>query len=76
MCIFVLLIKCCSCKTKLIQSFIAMIAVPEMVGWGFLVYLYVNEASFFHIMIVSAAAGMHIILNIIYGFTHQKMIIH
>lgn len=53
-----------------------MIAVPEMVGWVFLVYLYVNEASFFHIMIVSAAAGMHIILNIIYGFTHQKMIIH
>jgi hypothetical protein len=53
-----------------------MISIPEIVSWGALFYLYIQETTFFHILLLGCACGVHIVLNFIYGLTHQKMIIH
>lgn len=66
----------CCCKTKLLESTIALVSIPEILAWGALLYLYYNQTSFFHIITLAAALGVHVVLNIIYGLTHQKMIIH
>jgi len=73
--IFTLLIKICVYKTNWAQSSVAWIAIPEIVAWGFLFYLYFTQTTIFHIILLGAALGIHIILNIIYGMTHQRLIL-
>lgn len=74
--ILVLLIKACACETKWVDGTIALISIPEIGGWAFLLFLYVMYTTYFHILILAAAVGVHVILNVAYGITHQKMIIH
>ena len=74
--ILVLLCKCCCCDTSWINSVIAFASLPEIASWGCLFYLYFTQTTYFHILTCGAALGLHVILNIVYGLTHQKMIIH
>jgi hypothetical protein len=64
------MIKICAPSTDWLHSTIALAALPEIVAWGFLSYLYFIGASFLHIIFCFAAAGVHVILNIIYGLVH------
>jgi hypothetical protein len=54
---------------------LALIAIPEIVAWGFLFYMYFTRTTIFHIITLGGAMGIHIVLNIIYGMTHQKLIL-
>lgn len=73
--VFVLLIKLCAKKTNFVQSTISLIALPEILGWCCLFYLYLNQTTIFHIIILGSAVGIHFILNVIYGLTHQRLIL-
>jgi len=52
-----------------------LLSIPEIAAWGFLFYLYFTQTTIFHIITLGAALGIHIILNFIYGMTHQRLIL-
>jgi hypothetical protein len=74
--VVMLLFKCCCKKIKWLESTIAWVSLSEIISWGALLYLYYMQATFIHVIILAAACGMHVVMNIVYAVTHQKLVFH
>ncbi|TNV87581.1 hypothetical protein FGO68_gene468 [Halteria grandinella] len=72
--IVMLLFKCCCKRMKWLDSTISWVSLSEIISWGALLYLYYNQTDFIHIITLGAACAMHVVMNLIYAITHQKLV--
>lgn len=70
MSLLALIIFLCNRKIKWVYTTIGLVSIPEIACWCFVVYLYLFNTSFQHIIMVIGAIVIHMIMNLVYGMTH------
>jgi len=53
-----------------------MISIPEIGAWGTEVYMLYKYSTFGIFVLAGAGLALHILLNIVYSYVHNRVIYH